>query len=159
MIISLIAALAIGRVIGKDNAMPWHLSADLAWFKRHTINKPVIMGRKTFVSIHKPLPSRLNIVLSRDPIHDPGVIWVTTVAQALAVAGDLEEVMVIGGSKVYNYFFAMASRLYLTHIDIEVDGDTWFPDYKTDEWCSTFSEFYGADDKNAYSYCFEILER
>ena len=159
MIISLIAALAVDRVIGLENAMPWHLPADLAWFKRNTLNKPVVMGRKTFESLGQPLSGRRNIVLSRRPGNDGRVIWVGTVAEALAAAGDAEELMVIGGGNVYQQFLPRAQRLYLTHIDAEIDGDTYFPDYEPDQWQSTFSEFHDADDKNSHSFCFEILER
>lgn len=159
MIISLIAALAADRVIGMENAMPWHLPADLAWFKRNTLNKPVIMGRKTFESIGRPLPNRHNIVLSSSPDTDPGVTWVTSLEEALAAVGDAEEVMVMGGGRVYNQFLPRANRLYLTHIDAEVGGDTYFPDYEPDEWETSFSEFHDADALNSHSYCFEILER
>lgn len=159
MIISLIAALAADRVIGMENAMPWHLPADLAWFKRNTLNKPVIMGRNTFESIGRPLPGRHNIVLSSQPGTDPGVTWVTSLEEALTVAGDAEEVMVMGGGRVYNQFLPKAHRLYLTHIDAEVGGDTYFPDYEPDEWETSFSEFHDADALNSHSYCFEILER
>lgn len=159
MIISLIAALAADRVIGMENAMPWHLPADLAWFKRNTLNKPVIMGRKTFESIGRPLPGRLNIIISSQPGTDDRVTWATSIDNALALAGDVEEVMVMGGGRVYQQFLDRANRMYLTHIDAEVGGDTHFPDYEPDEWESTFSEFNDADEANSHSYCFEILER
>jgi dihydrofolate reductase len=159
MIISLIAALATDRVIGMENAMPWHLPGDLAWFKRNTLNKPVIMGRKTFESIGRPLPGRLNIVISSKPGEHEGVTWVTSVDAALAAAGGVEEVMVMGGGRVYEQFLPMANRLYLTHIDAEVEGDTHFPDYEPDDWESTFSEFHDADEQNSHGYCFEILDR
>ncbi|CFQ90944.1 dihydrofolate reductase [Yersinia frederiksenii] len=159
MIISLIAALAADRVIGMENAMPWHLPADLAWFKRNTLNKPVIMGRKTFESIGRPLPGRLNIVISSQPGADDRVTWANSIDEALALAGDVEEVMVMGGGRVYKQFLDRANRMYLTHIDAEVGGDTHFPDYEPDEWESTFSEFHDADEVNSHSYCFEILER
>ena len=159
MIISLIAALATDRVIGMENAMPWHLPGDLAWFKRNTLNKPVIMGRKTFESIGRPLPGRLNIVISSKPGEHEGVTWVTSVDAALAAAGDVEEVMVMGGGRVYEQLLPKANRLYLTHIDAEVEGDTHFPDYEPDDWESTFSEFHDADEQNSHGYCFEILDR
>ena len=159
MIISLIAALATDRVIGMENAMPWHLPGDLAWFKRNTLNKPVIMGRKTFESIGRPLPGRLNIVISSKPGEHEGVTWVTSVDAALAAAGDVEEVMVMGGGRVYEQLLPKANRLYLTHIDAEVEGDTHFPDYESDDWESTFSEFHDADEQNSHGYCFEILDR
>lgn len=159
MIISLIAALAADRVIGMENAMPWHLPADLAWFKRNTLNKPVIMGRKTFESIGRPLPGRHNIVLSSQPGSEAGVTWVTSLDEALAAAGEAEEVMVMGGGRVYTQFLPRANRLYLTHIDAEVEGDAHFPDYEPDEWETSFSEFHDADALNSHGYCFEILER
>ncbi|TDS92624.1 dihydrofolate reductase [Rahnella sp. BIGb0236] len=159
MIISLIAALATDRVIGMENAMPWHLPGDLAWFKRNTLNKPVIMGRKTFESIGRPLPGRLNIIISSNPGEHDGVTWVTSVDAALATAGDVEEVMVMGGGRVYEQLLPKANRLYLTHIDAEVEGDTHFPDYEPDDWESTFSEFHDADEQNSHGYCFEILDR
>ena len=159
MIISLIAALATDRVIGMENAMPWHLPGDLAWFKRNTLNKPVIMGRKTFESIGRPLPGRLNIAISSKPGEHEGVTWVTSVDAALAAAAGVEEVMVMGGGRVYEQFLPKANRLYLTHIDAEVEGDTHFPDYEPDDWESTFSEFHDADEQNSHGYCFEILDR
>lgn len=159
MIISLIAALTVNRVIGIKNAMPWHLSADLAWFRRNTLNKPVIMGRRTFESIKKPLPRRHNIVLSYYHCYNSSVTWAATPAQALDAAGAVAEVMVIGGGKVYETFLPQAKRLYLTHINAKIDGDTWFPNYELNEWQSTFSEFHYADEKNIYSYCFEIKKR
>lgn len=157
--ISLIAALAVDRVIGLDNAMPWDLPADLAWFKRNTLNKPIIMGRLTWESIGRPLPGRRNVVLSRTPGDDERVTWVSTIEEALAVCADAQEIMVIGGGRIYQQFLPMADRLYLTHIDAEVEGDTHFPEIDGDEWQTTFSEFHDADAGNSHSYCFEILDR
>ena len=157
--ISLIAALAADRVIGMEGAMPWNLPADLAWFKRNTLNKPVIMGRLTFESIGRPLPGRLNIVVSRQPGATEGVTWVASLDEAIKAAGDVPEIMVIGGGRIYEQMLKRADRLYLTHIDAEVEGDTQFPDYEPDEWQSTFSEFHDADEQNSHSYCFEILDR
>ncbi|MCW2477865.1 type 3 dihydrofolate reductase [Candidatus Symbiopectobacterium sp. NZEC135] len=157
--ISLIAALAVDRVIGMENSMPWHLPADLAWFKRQTLNKPIIMGRNTFRSIGQPLPGRKNIVVSSRVGDDERVTWVSTLEAALEAASGAEEVMVIGGGSIYQQMLPQASRLYLTHIDAEVEGDTHFPEYEPDAWSSVFSEFHDADEKNSHSYCFEILER
>lgn len=160
MMISLIAALAADRVIGMENAMPWDLPADLAWFKRNTLNKPVIMGRLTWESIGRPLPGRHNIVVSSQPAkNSDNVTWVTSLEAALAAAGDVEEIMVIGGGRIYEQMLDRADRIYLTHIDAEVEGDTQFPDYEPDEWQSAFSEFHDADAQNSHSYCFEILDR
>ena len=157
--ISLIAALAVDRVIGMDNAMPWNLPADLAWFKRTTLNKPVVMGRLTWESIGRPLPGRKNIVISSQPGTDDRVEWVKSVDEAIAACGNAEEIMVIGGGRVYEQFLPKAQKLYLTHIDAEVEGDTHFPDYDPDEWEAVFSELHDADAQNSHSYCFEILER
>ncbi|MGL9734493.1 MAG: type 3 dihydrofolate reductase [Symbiopectobacterium sp.] len=157
--ISLIAALAVDRVIGMENAMPWHLPADLAWFKRQTLNKPIIMGRSTFRSIGQPLPGRKNIVISSRASDDERVTLVSTLEAALEAASAAEEVMVIGGGSIYQQMLPKASRLYLTHINAEVEGNTHFPEYEPDAWSSVFSEFHYADEKNSHSYCFEILER
>ena len=130
MIISMIVAMAHDRVIGLDNKMPWHLPADLQHFKKTTLGKPVIMGRKTYDSIGRALPGRLNIVVSRDSsLNIAGVTCVTSVEQALAAAEGVEEVMIIGGATIYEHFLSVANRLYLTFIDLETKGDTRFPDY------------------------------
>ncbi|MBC8948116.1 MULTISPECIES: type 3 dihydrofolate reductase [Xenorhabdus] len=159
MIISLITAMAMDRVIGMENAMPWTLPGDLAWFKRNTLGKPVVMGRVTYESIGHPLPGRLNIVISSQPANDDRVTWVNSIEAALSAAGDVKEVMVMGGGKIYEQFIPLVNRMYLTHIDAEVIGDTHFPDYEPDEWNSTFTEYHDADENNSHSYCFEILER
>ncbi|KIF50837.1 type 3 dihydrofolate reductase [Vibrio owensii] len=159
MIISMIAAMADNRIIGKDNQMPWHLPADFAWFKRCTMGKPVVMGRKTYESIGRPLPGRLNIVISRDAsLSIEGVSTVTSIEQALEVAGEVEEVMIIGGGAIYAACLPMANKLYVTHIEAEIDGDTQFPNWGT-EFKETYSEAYQADEKNAYSMRFTILEK
>ncbi|HDU8578220.1 type 3 dihydrofolate reductase [Vibrio antiquarius] len=159
MIISMIAAMAYNRIIGKDNQMPWHLPADFAWFKRCTMGKPVVMGRKTYESIGRPLPGRLNIVISRDEtLKIEGVTTVTSIEQALDVAGDVEEVMIIGGGAIYAACLPMANKLYVTHIEAAIDGDTQFPDWG-DQFKETYSETYQADEKNAYNMRFTVLEK
>ena len=159
MIISMIAAMADNRIIGKDNQMPWHLPADFAWFKRCTMGKPVVMGRKTYESIGRPLPGRLNIVISRDAsLFIEGVTTVTSVEQALEVAAEVEEVMIIGGGAIYAACLPMANKLYITHIEAEIQGDTQFPDWRN-EFKETYSEAYQADEKNAYNMRFTILEK
>jgi len=159
MIISMIAAMADNRIIGKDNQMPWHLPADFAWFKRCTMGKPVVMGRKTYESIGRPLPGRLNIVISRDEtLKIEGVTTVTSIEQALDVAGDVEEVMIIGGGAIYAACLPMANKLYVTHIEAAIDGDTQFPDWG-DQFKETSSETYQADEKNAYNMRFTVLEK
>ena len=159
MIISMIAAMADNRIIGKDNQMPWHLPADFIWFKRCTMGKPVVMGRKTYESIGRPLPGRLNIVISRDDsLNIEGVTTVTSIEQALEVAGDVEEVMIIGGGAIYAACLPMATKLYVTNIEAAIEGDTQFPDWG-DEFKETYSEAYQADEKNAYNMRFTVLEK
>ena len=160
MIISLIAALTADHVIGMGNTIPWHLPVDLAWFKRHTLNKPIIMGRKTFESIGRPLPGRANIVLSRKAASNhAGVIWATSLAEALALGSCANEIMIIGGWHIYQQFLPRADRLYMTHIDIKITGDTWFQPYQPEEWMISFREFHNADTANPYNTRFEILDR
>lgn len=159
--ISMIAAMANNRVIGKDNDMPWHLPADLAHFKKVTLGKPVIMGRKTFDSIGRPLPGRMNIVITRntDWQHD-NVTTVASPEQALELVSEHEEVMIIGGGNIYNQFLPLAQRLYLTYINLTVEGDTQFPDWTMQgEWQELDSELHQPDEKNKYGYQFVILEK
>ncbi|MCU8468563.1 type 3 dihydrofolate reductase [Vibrio vulnificus] len=159
MIISMIAAMAKQRIIGKDNQMPWHLPADFAWFKRCTMGKPVVMGRKTYDSIGRPLPGRLNIVISRDEsLVIEGVTMARSIAHALALAGDVDEVMIIGGGSIYAECLPKADKLYLTFIDATIDGDTQFPDWG-EQWYESYREHYSADEKNGYAMDFVILER
>ncbi|EEX95306.1 hypothetical protein VIOR3934_09775 [Vibrio orientalis CIP 102891 = ATCC 33934] len=159
MIISMIAAMAQDRVIGIDNQMPWHLPADFAWFKRCTMGKPVVMGRKTYESIGRPLPGRQNIVISRDAsLVIEGVTTVTSIEEALTAAGEVEEVMIIGGGTIYQACLPKANKLYVTHIEAEINGDTQFPAWG-DEFKETYAEAYAADEKNAYDMRFVVLER
>ncbi|RUO62525.1 type 3 dihydrofolate reductase [Pseudidiomarina insulisalsae] len=164
MRIALIAAMAEDRVIGKDGAMPWHLPAELQHFKRITLGKPVVMGRATYESIGRPLPGRRNIILSRkyqQPYtDDQGVIWVSSPAQAVAAAGECEELMIIGGGHVYNEFLRHAQRLYLTEIDLKVAGDTWFPDFEAlGDWQLHEQIEHPADAKNPHSFKTLVYDR
>ncbi|NQZ20880.1 MAG: type 3 dihydrofolate reductase [Colwellia sp.] len=160
-ILSMIVAHADNRIIGKDNDMPWHLPADLAYFKRTTLGKPIIMGRKTYESIGRPLPGRQNIVISRDNnYHAAGVDSVTSVEEALTLAGNVEEIMVIGGGAIYAHCLPFANRLYITHIKANIEGDTQFPDYDAKEdWQLIDSEISCADEKNKYQLNFCVYER
>lgn len=161
MKISMIAAMAADRIIGLDNKMPWHLPADLQFFKRVTLGKPVIMGRKTYQSIGRPLPGRLNIVVTRDEgLKIDGVECVQTLAQATKLADDVDEVMIIGGATIYEQFLAQTDRLYLTFIDLKTEGDTQFPDYKEiAQWSEVERQSHVKDEKNIYNYEFVTLER
>lgn len=159
-ILSMIVAHADNRVIGKDNDMPWYLPADLAYFKKTTLGKPIIMGRKTYESIGRPLPGRKNIVISRDDEYRAeGVEVVGSVEAALALVSDVEEVMVIGGGAIYKHCLPAAQRLYITHIDANIAGDTYFPEYDLNEWRLAVSEVKAADDKNNYQLRFNVYER
>lgn len=159
MKISMIAAMAKGRVIGKDNTMPWHLPADFAWFKQKTLGKPVIMGRKTYESIGRPLPGRRNIVISRDENWAAeGVESVTSTDAAIALAGAVEEAVIIGGGTIYTACLPRADKLYLTFIDADIEGDTCFPDWG-EGWLEVEKTAYAADEKNRYNMEFVVLER
>lgn len=159
--ISLIVAMAADQIIGNDNGMPWHLPADFAWFRKQTLNKPVIMGRRTYQSIGRPLPQRKNIVVSQSLTRSDSeeIILASSLEQAIALAGEVPEIMVIGGGEIYRQALPLAQRLYLTHIDADIDGDTRFPDFSPAEWQSVESHFYDADEKNSHNLCFEVLER
>jgi dihydrofolate reductase len=158
--IALIAAMAENRVIGRENRLPWRLSADLRRFKSLTMGKPVIMGRKTYESIGKPLPGRSNIVVTRDPDYRaPGCRVVHSLEQALEAAAGHDEVMVIGGAELYRQTLERAERMYLTLVKTEVDGDALFPDIQPQQWRELEHASHRADEKNEYDYDFVTLER
>lgn len=158
--VSLIAALAKGGVIGQNGRVPWRLPADLHYFKQMTMGKPMIMGRKTYQSIGWPLPGRDNIILTRDPIFQAtGCQVVHTIAEALAAAGSGREIMVIGGGEIYAAFFPLAKRLYLTLVEATVEGDTFFPPYPAGEWQTVSDLPHPADEKQPYPFRFVTLER
>jgi dihydrofolate reductase len=160
VIISLIAAMDRNRLIGNNNQLPWHLPADFAHFKSVTMGKPIIMGRKTFESIGKPLPGRTNIVLSRNPdLRIQGVICVTSFKDAIAAVHDAKEIMIIGGSSIYEMLLPKTNRMYLTFVDAEFEGDAWFPQFEESEWQETESTVHQADEKNLYNCRFVTLER
>jgi dihydrofolate reductase len=160
MRISLIAALGNNRVIGKDNAMPWHLPADLRYFKRITLGKPIIMGRKTFDSIGRPLPGRTSIIVTRDPdYHADGCVTVSSVDAALQAAKGAEEVMVIGGAELFNQILGRANRLYLTEIHADFAGDAHFPALDKAEWREVERQDHPADTYNPYPYSFVVLDK
>jgi dihydrofolate reductase len=159
--LSMIVATADNGIIGNDNQMPWHLPADLAYFKKVTLGKPIIMGRKTFESIGRPLPGRRNIVISRNGQYNAtGVECVTSVEAALELVNDVEEIMVIGGGAIYQHCMPFATRLYVTHIKADIAGDTQFPQFDTAvEWQKTSGDLFQADDKNNYDLDFCIYQR
>ena len=158
--IAIIAAMAENRVIGRENRLPWRLSADLRRFKSLTMGKPVIMGRKTYESIGKPLPGRSNIVVTRDPDYRaPGCQVVHSLDQALEAAAGHDEVMVIGGAELYRQTLERAERIYLTLVKAELDGDALFPRIETRHWHELGCESHRADEKNEFDYDFITLQR
>jgi dihydrofolate reductase len=133
--ITLVVAYTRNRVIGRDNNMPWHLPGDLAHFKRTTLGRPILMGRKTWESIGRPLPGRLNIVITRNPAYEAaGATVVDSLDAALAAAGDAGEIFVIGGAQIFNDALPRASKLVATEIDADIEGDTWFSPLPAGEW-------------------------
>lgn len=161
MKISLIVAMSSNRAIGLANQMPWHLSADLKRFKQLTMGNPILMGRKTFESIARPLPGRTNIVVSRNPAYRPeGCIVVGTVETAINHACQLaDEVFVIGGSTLYEATLPIADTLYITQINRDFNGDTFFPDFDWNRWSEIAREDVVDDPKVSFTYSFLKLQK
>ena len=161
-LISAIAAMAENRVIGLNNNMPWQMHADLKHFKTVTSGHPVIMGRKTFVSIGRPLPNCTNIILTRDvAFNAPDCVVVTEADHALAMAAEIdkEEVFIIGGADVYRQLMPSVQRLYLTIVHHAFAGDAYFPALNPAEWRELSRDKHQADEKNKYDYSFVVMER
>ena len=159
MKITLIAAVARNGVIGRDNALPWRLSADLKRFKRLTMGRSVIMGRKTYESIGKPLPGRKFIVVSRNWAAAPeGVTLARSIEEALEAAGG-DEVFILGGSEVFRLTLPLADRLHLTLVDADVVGDTFFPEIDPSVWTLVSREDHEADDTNEHPMSFLVYDR
>lgn len=158
--VSLVVAMAENNVIGKDGGLPWHIPADLKYFKAVTMGKPIVMGRRTYESIGRPLPGRLNIVVTRDPSRRwDGVEAVQSLPKALerAAADGADEIMIIGGGDLYRAALPLAHRIYLTRVHEAVEGDTVFPDLDPAEWREHSCE--RKDDIHRVPVSFEILER
>lgn len=159
MIISLIAAMDNNRLIGRENGLPWHLPADFMHFKQVTMGKPVIMGRKTYESIGRPLPGRENIVISRSGFTADGVTVVGSIDAALEKVSDVDEAMIIGGANLYQQMMPQADRMYLTHVDASCEGDAWFPKIEMNEWVITSQQQHEADEKNNYAFRIVTYQR
>lgn len=158
--ISLIVAMASNRVIGRDNALPWRLPADLRRFKKVTMGHTLILGRKTHESIGRPLPGRKTVVVTRrTDWHPEGVEVVCSLDEALAAASDESEVFVAGGGEIFRELLPRADRIHLTRIDAEIPGDTTFPDFDTTAWKIVEEEHHEPDAENPYPYTFQILDR
>jgi len=158
--LSLIWAMDRNRLIGKENGLPWRLPADMAWFKKSTMGKPILMGRKTYESIGRPLPGRTNLILTRQPdLKIEGCRVIHSLEEALAAVPNTEEVMVMGGAEIYALLLDRAERLYITEIDGSFEGDAWFPEFNRKDWSEIHREMHQPDDKNIYPYSFVTLER
>lgn len=165
MKLSMIVAVAQNGVIGRDNALPWHLPNDLKYFKKTTMGKPVIMGRKTYESIGRPLPGRTNIVITRQSDYQPeGVKVVGSVAEARSLAESVclidgqDEAMIIGGAEIYSLALEDADRLYLTEVHADVEGDAYFPEYDKQRWQEVDREDHAAEGSNPYHYSFVVYD-
>jgi len=157
----MIAAMTEDRVIGIKNTLPWKLPNDMKWFRQNTMGKPIVMGRKTFESFGaKALPGRTNIIITRDESYlAADSIVVHSVDEALKAAGDVEEIMIIGGASFYEQMLPKADRLYLTFVQAELDGDAWFPEINNNDWNKVERINHKKDEKNRYAHSFMILER
>jgi dihydrofolate reductase len=159
-VITLIVAVADNGVIGRDNGLPWHLPEDLKRFKRLTLGKPIVMGRKTFDSIGRPLPGRHNIVVTRDAEYRrDGVTVVRGIDDAERAAAGAEEIMIIGGAELFRLFLPRAGRVHLTRVHGEVSGDVFWPALDESRWQVVHREERAADEAHAYAMTFEIWEK
>ncbi|MGE4417391.1 MAG: dihydrofolate reductase [Marinobacterium sp.] len=168
MRLAMIAVQSQNRVIGNNNKLPWYLPEDLKYFKRVTLGKPIIMGRKTFESIGRPLPGRTNIIITRNPdwTHDGAGVRVVhslqqaiELAESLALVNGFEESLVIGGAEIYALALPQADRLYLTQVHAEVQGDAHFPPLDPSQWQEMAREDFSAIEPNPYDYSFIVLDR
>ena len=162
MIISLVVAAAKNNGIGKDGKMPWHLPNDMKHFKNVTWGLPVIMGRKTYESLGKPLPGRTNIIITRQQYQAAeGVFVVHDIKEAMAAAAetDAKEAFVIGGGEIYRQTLPVTQRIYLTRVHTTIEGDTYFPEISESEWNLLSQLDFTADEKHAYAYSFQVWQR
>ena len=160
MIRSIVVAVARNGVIGRDNQLPWKLPKDLAYFKRVTMGHPVVMGRRTWQSIGKALPGRLNIVVTRNPsLEAPGATVVASLDEAWKAAGDAAEVSIIGGTSIFRETLPIADRIHLTEVEADVEGDTFFPEFDRGEWVEQEVERHPADERHEYPFRIVLLTR
>lgn len=158
--ITLIVAAAENNAIGKNNQMPWHLPNDFKYFKKSTIGHSIVMGRKTFDSIGKPLPERRNIVLTKDLHYNNSEVDVAnSIAEVLNYCRDEREVFIIGGAEIFKQTLPLAQKILLTRVHAEIPGDTFFPDLLPTEWTCISKEEHHKDEKHAYDYTFEVWQR
>lgn len=159
--LAILAAVSANHVIGLNNSLPWHLPADLKHFKQLTTGHIVVMGRRTFDSIGKPLPDRINVVLSRQCDFDvPGIITVRSIQEVLDhFTNDDRQIFVIGGAEIYRQTLPLCQRLYLTEIQQDFTGDTFFPEYDRNSWLEVSREIHHTTDENSLEYHFVVLDR
>lgn len=159
--ISYVVAVSRNGVIGRDGGLPWHISADLKRFKEITMGKPIVMGRKTWDSLpRKPLPGRLNIVITRQKdFAAVGAEVAENAEEALALCADAPEIAVIGGGEIYRMFWPMVDRLYLTEVDLDIEGDTRFPVVQDDEWRETAREIHPPGPRDSSGFVLRTLDR
>lgn len=160
MILSIVVAISENNAIGKDNQLLWHLPADLKHFKNITTGHPIVMGRKTYDSIGRPLPNRRNIVITRQHnLELPGVEVVNSVDEAIALCEAESEVFIIGGAEIYKIAMKHVDRIYLTTVHRVYEADAFFPVLDQKEWLETFKEYHSSDEKNTVAYTFSTLDR
>lgn len=158
--LSIIVAMAKNRVIGADNTLPWHLPADLKHFKALTMGHHIVMGRKTYESIGKPLPGRTSVVVTRNANYaQPGVVVVNSLEAAISACGEDAEIFVIGGAELYRQAIDLADRIYLTEIDADISGDAHFTEFDRKLWQETERVSHAPDEKNLYHYHFLVFDR
>lgn len=159
-ILSIITAMDNNRLIGKNNALPWHLPEDLAFFKKTTLGKPIIMGRKTFESIGRTLPGRTNIIISRNPDYSvEGCVCLASIESVLEYCSNEEEIMLIGGASLYEQWLPYADQMYITLINAEFEGDAWFPDYQPNLWQTVWSESHKQQNEPHLAFKFIKLSK
>ncbi len=158
-----VVAMDENRVIGRNNDLPWHLPDDMKWFRAKTMGKPCIMGRKTYDSLparFRPLPGRLNIVVTRNTDYEaPGAVVVHSMDDALQAAGEVEEIIIVGGADMFRRLMPVVDRLYLTQVHGAAEGDVFFPPYDAREWHTDFREEHPADDRHPFAFTWLILDR
>lgn len=158
--ISIIVAVAENRVIGSDNRLPWHLPDDLKRFKALSLGKPIVMGRRTFESIGKPLPGRTNIVVSRQPgLAITGTVVAASLDAALAAAGAVHETVIIGGAEIFRQALPRTDTIHLTRVHARVPGDIVFPEIDPAQWRESAVEHHAADERHQYAFTFVTLQR
>ena len=159
--ISIIAAMGRNRELGLDNKLLWHLPVDMKFFRQTTMGKPILVGRKTYESFGgKPLPGRKNIVITNDKSYQSeGAVIVHSIDEAIQEAGDVEEIMIIGGASFYEQTLPKADRLYLTYVDANFKADSWFPEFDKNDWLETSRQLNKADEKNSFDCSFVVYDR